>query len=361
MMNVFNVCKRATWLSLLSMVFLSVIIESSQAMTISRDELSQLFDGFLDKLEQWGDDPAKVEEITHQVEPHIVNETEENPAKVEEITRQAEPHIVNEAEETPAELSQKLLSILRELHEVESDMDTRRTPPPPALEQAKSADAVLIELLNESRRMTESLNDSDDDDHNEYEGEDQSTKSPASVITMSNPPAAEDLPNDNENETHLYDFAACELRLNERLEPLTLAKYHRFKGTVNLRQNRSSGSSDVTIRLFGLSPSNSNSQGHGVYIREFGDLGDGCQRLGPIFDTNSNPDQQIGSTGLLAVVSPDESGFVQSRTTEVGHFDLVGRNSIYGRSIVIEQNQDTYNAPLGCCVIGVTRDAEEWM
>eukprot|EP00057_Strongylocentrotus_purpuratus_P020827 XP_011675301.1 PREDICTED: uncharacterized protein LOC585786 [Strongylocentrotus purpuratus] len=353
-------------------------------MTISRDELSQLFDGFLDKLEQWGDDPAKVDEITHQVEPHIVNEAEENPAKVEEIARQVEPHIdneaeenpakvediarqvephiVNEAEESPAELSQKLISILRELHEVESDMDTRRTPPPPSLEQdVKSADAVLIELLNESRRMTESVNDSDDDDHNEYEGEDQSTRSPASVITMSNPPAAEDLPNDNENDTHLYDFAACELRLNERLEPLTLAKYHRFRGTVNLRQNRSNGSSDVTIRLFGLSPSNSNSQGHGVYIREFGDLGDGCQRLGPIFATNRNPDQQVGSTGLLAVVSPDESGFVQYRTTEVGHFDLAGRNSIFGRSIVIEQNQDTYNAPLGCCVIGVTRDAEEWM
>lgn len=169
-------------------------------MTISRDELSQLFDGFLDKLEQWGDDPAKVEEITRQVQPHIVNEAEGNPAKVEEIARQVEPDIVNEAaEETPAELSQKLISILRELHEVESDMDTRRTPPPPALEQVKNADAVLIELLNESRRVAQAANDSDDDDHNEYEGEDHSTKSPASVITMSNPPTAEDLQNDNGN------------------------------------------------------------------------------------------------------------------------------------------------------------------
>lgn len=194
-------------------------------MTISRDELSQLFDGFLDKLEQWGDDPAQVEEIAREVEPHIVNKTEEipakfeerglsrqmephivneveeNPAKVEEIARQVEPHIVNEAEETPAGLSQKLMSILRELHEVESDMDTSRTPPPPpALEQdVKSADAVLIELLNESRRVAQAANDSDDDDHNEYEGEDQSTKSQASVITMSNPPTAEELQNDNGN------------------------------------------------------------------------------------------------------------------------------------------------------------------
>lgn len=43
------------------------------------------------------------------------------------------------------------------------------------------------------------------------------------------------------------------------------------------------------------------------------------------------------STGLLAVVSPDESGFVQSRTTEVEHFDLAGRNSIFGRSIVVRK------------------------
>nr|XP_054773876.1 uncharacterized protein LOC129281971 [Lytechinus pictus] len=312
-------CKRSTWVMIFLVIFLSVIIVSSQAMTISRDELSQLFDGFLDKIEQRSD---------------------ENSAEVKESPRQI-PQIGDDAEENRSKLSQKLASILHELNEEESDSDTVTRPSMSDHEQDQNADAVLMELLNEGRNsmayhQNETTENDDSHDDNDVAGD------------------------ANENASGMYDFATCELRLNERLEPMTLAKYHGLRGTVNFRQNRSNGSLEVLIRLFGLIPSNINSQGHGVYIREFGDLRDGCHRLGPILNSDSENDSNR-SSGMLAVISPDGSGYAQYKSTEVAHFDLAGSNSLYGRSIVIEENQNTFSAPLGCCVIGVTRDVGDWM
>ena len=98
-------------------------------MTISRDELSNLFNDFLDDVEKHNDNAADIEKEAHQVETQIASSPDDHQS---------------------SRLTLRLRDILQDIDHVESRLEDDGMTPPTVLEEAKTADELLAELLKES-------------------------------------------------------------------------------------------------------------------------------------------------------------------------------------------------------------------
>ncbi|KAJ8301319.1 hypothetical protein KUTeg_020306 [Tegillarca granosa] len=114
-------------------------------------------------------------------------------------------------------------------------------------------------------------------------------------------------------------------------------RHHRMHAHAN-RQ----GPLHVDINLTGFDVSGDHAHHvHGFHIHEFGDLTDGCGSLGGHYDVTGSdhgaPDAENRHTGDFGNIMCNDEGIVEKHFTD-DRASLVGKNSIFGRSIV----EDTF-------------------
>ena len=103
-------------------------------MTISRDELSDLFDELLANIEQHDGNAYDVEKKAHQLESDI---------STSPVGQQS------------SRLTQKLRDVLQDIDHVESRFEDDGMTPPAVIENAKAADELLAQLIQQSLERPE--------------------------------------------------------------------------------------------------------------------------------------------------------------------------------------------------------------
>jgi len=139
------------------------------------------------------------------------------------------------------------------------------------------------------------------------------------------------------------------------------------KGVVRFTQEQVDGPVKLSGEISGLAPGQ-----HGFHVHEFGDNTIGCTSAGghfnPFGKTHGGPEDEERHVGDLGNVTAGADGVAKIEITDK-LINLVGPNSIIGRTMVIhegvddlgrgghEQSKTTGNAGgrLACGVIGITK------
>lgn len=133
----------------------------------------------------------------------------------------------------------------------------------------------------------------------------------------------------------------------------------------------------VRIQLTGLPQAMTEAE-RGLHVHEFGDIGDGCSRVGPHFNPDQTPHGSqrqfsfLRHVGDLGNIRQTRDGLVSTQFVDQV-ISLEGQNNILGRTLVLKLERDdeglggtrdsgvngnTHN-PIACCVIGRT-SARNW-
>ncbi|XP_013778875.1 uncharacterized protein LOC106463399 [Limulus polyphemus] len=174
-----------------------------------------------------------------------------------------------------------------------------------------------------------------------------------------------------------YEHAICRMMPNRAIPKENQQNVH---GNVILWQHKNGGTLHVHVRVRGFNVSRhedghhpgANSHQHGFHVHSKGDLSDGCQSTGPLFNPTdeqhggpSSPVRHVGGFGNIAC---DQFGVTNTILTNSA-VSLIGPNSIVGKALVIHANpHDFGNSPdnpanlvngnsgtrLSCCIIEKT-------
>ena len=92
----------------------------------------------------------------------------------------------------------------------------------------------------------------------------------------------------------------------------------------------------ITGQITGLKPGM-----HGFHIHEFGDLSKGCESAGGHYNPTgvSHGDLNRGHVGDLGNIEANDQG-VASFTINASRVNLMGEESVVGRSIVVHSGED---------------------
>ncbi|XP_045156937.2 uncharacterized PPE family protein PPE62-like [Mercenaria mercenaria] len=156
--------------------------------------------------------------------------------------------------------------------------------------------------------------------------------------------------------------------------------WSQVRGRMDLRQfliGEGRQQVQIRIQISGL-PQSVMEVDRGIHIHEFGDIGDGCARVGPHFNPNQTPHGSqrnfafLRHVGDLGNIRQSTAGLVSTQFVDQV-ISLEGSNNVVGRAFVIKLEQDdlglggsresrvngnTHN-PLACCTIGRTT-ARNW-
>ena len=110
----------------------------------------------------------------------------------------------------------------------------------------------------------------------------------------------------------------------------------KVKGVIAFMQDKSGGPTVIKGKISGLTPGL-----HGFHIHEFGDLSKGCESAGGHYNPDGvdHGDLSSGHVGDLGNIEADTNG-ISDFTIKADKVDLIGKQSIVGRSVVVHSDKD---------------------
>jgi len=111
------------------------------------------------------------------------------------------------------------------------------------------------------------------------------------------------------------------------------------KGTVTFEQSSESSPTTISWDITG----NDASAERGIHVHQFGDNTNGCTSAGPHYNpfgkTHGAPEDSERHVGDLGNFKTDGQGNAKGSTTDK-HIQLIGENSVLGRTIVVHAGTD---------------------
>ncbi|VDK76493.1 unnamed protein product [Litomosoides sigmodontis] len=116
-------------------------------------------------------------------------------------------------------------------------------------------------------------------------------------------------------------------------------------GIIRFKQEKEGAPTAINGEIKGLTPGS-----HGFHIHQYGDTTNGCVSAGPHFNpynkTHGGPTDEIRHVGDLGNIVAGADGIAHIDISDK-QIQLMGPNSIIGRSIVVHADQDDLGKGVG--------------